>query len=35
MVASEIVFMPTDDGLRPVNSDARVGEQSAVVWNWV
>ena len=35
MVASEIVFIPTVEGLRPVISEARVGEQSAVVWNCV
>ena len=27
--------MPTVVWLRPVNVEARVGEQSAVVWNWV
>ena len=27
--------MPTDVALRPVSSAARVGEHSAVVWNWV
>ena len=29
-----IVAMPTVVALRPVSSDARVGEHSAVVWNW-
>ena len=28
-----MVAIPTDVGLRPVNSDARVGEHSAVLWN--
>jgi len=29
---SAIVAIPFDVALRPVSSDARVGEQSAVVW---
>ena len=33
-VNSSMVAMPTVVALRPVNSDARVGEHSAVVWNW-
>jgi hypothetical protein len=32
---SEIPAMLTDVWLRPVNVEARVGEHSAVVWNWV
>jgi hypothetical protein len=27
IVASEIVFMPIDEGLRPVSSGARVGQE--------
>ncbi len=30
-----MVAIPTVVALRPVSSDARVGEHSAVVWNWV
>jgi len=32
-VNSSIVAIPTVVALRPVSSDARVGEHSAVVWN--
>src|SRR5258707_13936059 len=32
-VNSSMVAIPTVVGLRPVSSDARVGEHSAVVWN--
>ncbi len=32
-VNSSIVAMPTVVALRPVSSEARVGEHSAVVWN--
>ena len=32
-VNSSMVAMPTVVALRPVSSDARVGEHSAVVWN--
>lgn len=32
-VNSSMVAIPTLVALRPVNSDARVGEHSAVVWN--
>jgi hypothetical protein len=32
-VNSSMVAIPTVVALRPVSSDARVGEQSAVVWN--
>ena len=35
VVASAMQAMPTVVWLRPVSSDARVGEQIAVVWNWV
>ncbi len=34
-VNSSMVAIPTLVGLRPVSSAARVGEHSAVVWNWV
>ena len=33
-VNSSMVAMPTVVALRPVSSEARVGEHSAVVWNW-
>ena len=33
-VNSSMVAIPTVVALRPVSSDARVGEHSAVVWNW-
>ncbi len=32
-VNSSTIAMPTVVALRPVSSDARVGEHSAVVWN--
>ncbi len=35
VVASAMHAIPTVVWLRPVNSDARVGEQIAVVWNCV
>ena len=35
VVASQMHAMPTVVWLRPVSNDARVGEHSAVVWNWV
>lgn len=33
-VNSSMVAMPTVVALRPVSSEARVGEHCAVVWNW-
>jgi hypothetical protein len=35
VVASATQAMPTVVWLRPVGNDARVGEQSAVVWNFL
>ena len=35
MDSSAITPKPTEWWLRPVISAARVGEQSAVEWNWV
>src|SRR5687767_14986580 len=35
VVASQMHAIPTVVWLRPVSRDARVGEHSAVVWNWV
>ena len=34
-VNSSTMAIPTVVALRPVSKDARVGEHSAVVWNWV